>query len=236
MLKIHIKIAAIFAFAVFVAPFLFSNESAAAGIQKGVYYPNTEKLAPDEMRIISLGTGLPAPLTKNQKSSSWLVELGNGDIFVFDCGTGSMENMFALQPRFAEIDKVFVSHLHSDHVGDVDALWVGGWGSGRYTPLHINGPSGATPELGTKAFVEGLKKAYAWDTTGRSGAWPDAGGQLIAHEFDYKQETKSFMKRTVCASPLFPPSMSWTDRSVIGWIGKDSALFLEVTRFPTNGS
>jgi ribonuclease Z len=122
MMKIQIKIAAILALAVFVAPFLFSKESAATGVRKGVYYPNTEKLAPDEMRIISLGTGLPTPLTKTQKSSSWLVELGNWDIFVFDCGTGSIENMLALQPRFAVVDKVFVSHLHTDHVGDVDAL------------------------------------------------------------------------------------------------------------------
>ncbi len=166
---------------------MFSTPGFSAGIQKGVYYPNTEKLAPDAMRVIALGTGLPTPLTKAQKSSNFMVELGNGDIFLFDCGTGSVENLFAIQPRFASVDKVFLSHLHTDHVGDVDALWVGGWGSGRYTPLHVYGPSGSTPELGTKAFVEGLKKAYAWDITGRAGAWPDAGGQLIAHEFDYKK-------------------------------------------------
>jgi len=187
MMKIQIKIAAFLAFSVFVTPFLFSTESAAISVQKGVYYPNTEKLASDEMRIIALGTGLPTPLTKAQKSSNFMVELGNGDIFLFDCGTGSIENLFAIQPRFSKVDKVFLSHLHTDHVGDVDALWVGGWGSGRYTPLHIYGPSGAKPELGTKAFVEGLKKAYAWDITGRAGAWPDAGGRLIAHEFDYKK-------------------------------------------------
>ena len=65
-------------------------------------------------------------LTKAQKSASFLVELGNGDIFLFAVGTGSAENLFAIQPRFAKVDKVFVSHLHSDHFGDLDALWVGG--------------------------------------------------------------------------------------------------------------
>jgi ribonuclease Z len=74
------------------------------------------------------------------------------------------------------------------HVGDAAALWVGGWLSGRYTPLHIYGPSGSKPELGTAAFVEGLKMTYAWDISGRSGILPDAGGELIAHEFDYKQD------------------------------------------------
>ena len=48
------------------------------------------------------------------------------------------------------VDKVFASHLHTDHVGDVDALWIGGWLSGRYTPLHIYGPSGSKPELGPR--------------------------------------------------------------------------------------
>ncbi len=47
------------------------------------YYPNTELLGPEEMRITALGTGMPNP-TKNQASISYLVELGNGDHFVFD--------------------------------------------------------------------------------------------------------------------------------------------------------
>ena len=139
------------------------------------------------MFVVALGTGMPTPITKGQKSTAWYVELGNGDIFLFDCGTGSTENLFALRPDMHRVDKVFASHLHTDHVGDVDALWVGGWLSGRYTPLNVYGPSGAKPELGTAAFVDGLKKAYAWDISGRAGILPDAGGGLIAHEFDYKQ-------------------------------------------------
>ena len=152
------------------------------------WYPRTERVGPDEMFVVALGTGMPTPITKGQKSSAWYVELGNGDIFLFDCGTGSAENLFGLRPDMHRVDKVFASHLHTDHVGDTDALWIGGWLSGRYTPLHIYGPSGSKPELGTAAFVEGLKKAYAWDVSGRAGILPDAGGQLIAHEFDFKQE------------------------------------------------
>ena len=151
------------------------------------WYPRTEKVAANEMFIVALGTGMPTPITRAQKSTAWYVELGNGDIFLFDVGSGSSENLFALRPDFARVDKAFLSHLHTDHVGDVDALWIGGWLSGRYEPLHIYGPSGSEPELGTEAFVDGLKKAFAWDVRGRSGALPDAGGQLIAHEFDYKQ-------------------------------------------------
>ncbi len=45
-----------------------------------VYYPGTEDLAPDEMRVVALGTGQPSPRPK-QAAACWLVELGNGDKF-----------------------------------------------------------------------------------------------------------------------------------------------------------
>jgi ribonuclease Z len=156
--------------------------------RSSMYFPNTEVLGPGEMRVTALGTGLPTPLTRAQKSTAWMVELGNGDVFLFDIGTGSMENLFGLRPDFSKIDKVFLSHLHSDHFGDLDAFIVGSWLSGRYTPLHVYGGSGETPELGVKAAVGAVMKALAWDIKSRTGILPDVGGQVIAHEFDYKQE------------------------------------------------
>ncbi len=153
------------------------------------YFPNTELLGPKEMRITALGTGMPNQ-TRAAVSISFLVELGNGDKFLFDIGSGMLANMFSLRPDFSKIDKVFASHLHVDHVGDFMALHIGSWLSGRYTPIHLYGPSGSIPELGTKAFVEAMKKGFAWDIATRSGALPDAGGQIVVHEFDYKQVNK----------------------------------------------
>jgi len=153
------------------------------------YFPNTELLGPAEMRITALGTGMPNQ-TRAAVSISYLVELGNGDKFLFDLGMGSMVNLFSLRPDFSKLDKVFASHLHIDHVGDFMGLHIGGWLSGRYTPIHIFGPSGSSPELGTKAFVAGMQKAYAWDLATRTGALPDKGAQIEVHEFDYKQENE----------------------------------------------
>ena len=155
------------------------------GVHPDSYFPNTELLGADEMRITALGTGMPNQ-TKKAVSICYLVELGNGDYFLFDIGMGAMGNLFSLRPDFSKIDKVFASHLHIDHVGDFMGLHIGGWLSGRYTPIHMYGPNGSSPELGTKAFIEGMQKAYAWDIAGRSGALPDAGAQIVVHEFDYK--------------------------------------------------
>lgn len=159
------------------------------GQYPATYFPNTELLGSGEMRIIALGTGMPNQ-TRKAVSISYLVELGNGDKFLFDTGSGMLANLFSLRPDFEKIDKVFASHLHVDHVGDFMGVHIGGWLSGRYSPIHLYGPSGSKPELGTKAFAEAMKKAYAWDLATRSGALPDAGAEIEVHEFDYKQMNK----------------------------------------------
>ncbi|MEP2705338.1 MAG: guanitoxin biosynthesis MBL fold metallo-hydrolase GntH [Roseibium sp.] len=151
------------------------------------YFPNTEILGGDEMRITALGTGMPNQ-TRAAVSISYFVELGNGDKFIFDAGSGMMANLFSLRPDFSKIDKVFASHLHIDHVGDFMGLHIAGWLSGRYSPIHFYGPSGATPELGSATFVKGMQDAYQWDLQTRSGALPDAGAKIEVHEFDYLQE------------------------------------------------
>ena len=38
------------------------------------WYPRTEKLGPDEMFVVALGTGMPTPITRAQKSTAWYVE------------------------------------------------------------------------------------------------------------------------------------------------------------------
>lgn len=160
------------------------------------YFPNTEKLGKNEMRIIALGTGMPTQ-TPNNKSASFLVELGNGDSFLFDLGSGSTDNLSGIQPDYSKLNKVFASHLHTDHIGDLASLWVAGWIGGRYVPLEVWGPSGATPELGTASMVDHIEKAWAWDVFARSGILPDAGGKLISHEFDFSKTAVIYAKNGV---------------------------------------
>jgi ribonuclease Z len=149
------------------------------------YSPNSEDLRPDEMRLIACGTGMPTARPK-QAASCWLLELGNGDKFIFDIGTGSAERISAFQIPHNYLDKVFLSHLHTDHFGDLDALFVGGALAGRQKPLRVWGPSGDTPERGTKYAIEHLRKALTWDLDGRQGLTDPRGYHIEANEFDYK--------------------------------------------------
>ena len=153
------------------------------------YYPGTEELGKDEIRLIALGTGMPAA-RRSQAATCWLVELGNGDKFLFDLGTGANANMAALMIPFDFLTKVFLSHLHTDHWGDLPGLWAGGWTAGRTVPLEIYGPSGAREDMGTKYAVEHFLKAYNWDNMTRLANLPSQPGKINVHEFDYKGENQ----------------------------------------------
>ncbi len=153
--------------------------------ERDVYYPGSEDLQSDEMRIIACGTGMPNARPK-QAAACFLVELGNGDKFLFDIGLGSAERISAMQIPYDYLDKVFLGHLHADHIGDLDALWIGGVISNRQTPLNVWGPAGATPENGTAYMVDHMKKMYHWDMDSRKGNINTRGLIIEVNEFDYK--------------------------------------------------
>jgi ribonuclease Z len=52
-----------------------------------VYYPGTEELDKNEIRLIAAGTGMPGA-RRGQAATCFLVELGDGQKFLFDIGTG----------------------------------------------------------------------------------------------------------------------------------------------------
>ena len=132
------------------------------------YYPGTEELAVDEMRAIALGTGMPNA-RMSQAGSCWLVELGNGDKFFFDLGTGCIEKFSVLGIPYGAANKVFISHLHSDHFGGFASWWMGGLVAGRRVGVEVWGPNGASPDLGTKYAIDTTVESLKWDVTSRSG-------------------------------------------------------------------
>jgi ribonuclease Z len=153
--------------------------------ERDVYYPGSEDLQSDEMRVIACGTGMPNARPK-QAAACFLVELGNGDKFLFDIGLGSAERISAMQIPYDYLDKLFIGHLHADHIGDLDALWIGGVISNRQGPLNVWGPAGATPENGTAYMVDHMKKMYHWDMDSRKGNVNTRGLTINVNEFDYK--------------------------------------------------
>ena len=195
-----------------------------------VYYPGTEELQPDEIRVIACGTGMPSA-RRSQAATCFLVELGDGQKFLFDIGSGSHANIESLMIPADFLTKVFITHLHTDHWGDLASLWAGGWTAGRTTPLEVWGPKGAREDMGTKYAVEHLLKAYNWDYMTRAVTINPIPGEVKVHEFDYKglneiiYQEKGVTVRSFTAihSGDGPVSFSleWNDFKIV--IGGDSA-------------
>jgi ribonuclease Z len=183
-LKILAIVATLFSTAAFAAGGVVKSPTGTAP-DRYVYYPGTEALAKDEIRLISCGTGLPAA-RRDQAATCWLVETGNGDKFLFDVGTGSMVNVAALMIPYDFLDKVFLTHLHTDHWGDLSTLWAGGWTAGRTKPLQVWGPKGATEEMGTAYAIEHFLKSFHWDAATRNFILSAEPGKITVKEFDYK--------------------------------------------------
>ncbi len=188
--------------------------------EREVYYPGTEDLAPDEMRVVACGTGMPNARPK-QAAACWLVELGNGDKFLFDIGTGSAERISALKIPYNYLDKVFIGHLHSDHFGDLDALWVGGVDANRVTPLKVWGPSSLEAKYGTKKSLEAMEEMLAWDVDSRMGNTDTRGLFIEVTEFDYRAvneviyEENGVTIRTIPAIHIFDGPVSF----ILEWNG-----------------
>ncbi len=153
-------------------------------------FPIGEELKADEMRITFMGTSV-VPRQK-QECNSVFVEVGSGDSFVFDCGSGvsSKYNGMGITP--ARMDKVFLTHLHGDHTSDIITIYCFGPSQDRKTPLHIFGPSGDTPEMGTAAFCENLYNLMRWHALsfsfGRTGTIGKGDGfDIVSHELPYME-------------------------------------------------
>jgi ribonuclease Z len=149
-------------------------------------YPG-EPIPENEMRVTIFGSGY-GYVRGDQADQSIYVELGNGDTFMFDLGEGSEANYMAMQVPYSKLTNLFITHLHMDHLGALPHLYAFGPSADRWTPMNIYGPSGDTPELGTKYMVDGLKRFCNWHVTSFNGiAVPESDGyEINVHEFDYK--------------------------------------------------
>jgi ribonuclease Z len=173
-------------------------------------YPNTEALAPDEMRVAALDAGRPV-LRCAQANTGWLVELGNGDKFMLDFGFGTQPNFAALEVPYNAITAVFATHLHTDHVDDFMHVRQGGWSGGCMAPQQAYGPTGPISEYGMHHFVEHQVAAFRWDADTRTACCRSSGPRSTRMSSTTRARTPS-TSATVCASPAFPPRTSMTGR------------------------
>jgi len=117
---------------------------------------------PEGLRVTLLGTGVGPPVRLDQYGASTLVEAG-GKRLLFDCGRGTTVRLVQAGIPTGSITRVFLTHLHSDHIIQLPDLlltgWVGQLGGppGRTSPLEVWGPDG------TRDMMSALETAFAFD-------------------------------------------------------------------------
>jgi ribonuclease Z len=126
-------------------------------IEKGIARNNTMNTFKDDaLYVITTGTG--APLPEKDRVGPQTVVVAGDQILVFDAGPGSTLKLELSGIEVSSINGLFLTHYHSDHIGDMGELMLKRWASNVATkPLPIYGP------VGLDKVVTGFEMAYELD-------------------------------------------------------------------------
>ena len=116
-----------------------------------------EKLLRDgKLHIFLLGSG--GPFNNEKRVASSIAVIADGEFFLFDVGPGTYRNADLMRLPVVQLTGIFLTHFHSDHIGDLGEVNIMSWASGRSKPLEVYGPKGVDK------VVNGFRMAYEFDT------------------------------------------------------------------------
>jgi ribonuclease Z len=109
----------------------------------------------EEVTVTLLGTGTPRP-SAERFGPAVLIEF-EGEKFLFDVGRGATIRLEQVGLNPSDINHLFLTHLHSDHISGYADFWMTGWIWQRDQALRVYGPDG------TWDFVHHTKQAFHRD-------------------------------------------------------------------------
>lgn len=222
MSKQHVIAAAAF-FAAVVIALHAPNTGGAEGMANAQPVPAAAASGvpqPGNLKVVLLGTGVGPPVNLQQYGASTLVEAG-GHRLLFDCGRGATLRLVQAGIPIGSVSKVFLTHLHSDHVIQLPDLMLVGWAVGRRAvPLTVWGPAG------TRDMMDHLQKAFAFDIHMRRDVderFPAAGIEVVSHDIkgegvifnDNGLKVTAFLVDHGVVEPAFGYRVDYGGRSVV---------------------
>jgi len=132
----------------------------------------------DALRVVLCGTSSPLPSASRAKAC--VAVMAGGKIYVVDTGPESTENLLTWGLPLERVGGVFLSHFHSDHIGDLPELNLQTWVAGRTAPMAVYGGPGI------EQVVAGFNTAYVQDATYRTAhhtakILPPQAAAMVAH-------------------------------------------------------
>ena len=177
------------------------------------------------MRVHFLGTG-DAFGSGGRNQSAYLLEDRTG-LYLLDCGSSTLAALKRAGLDPADLDAVFLSHLHGDHFGGLPFLFIHFlYARPRSRPLPIAGPPG------TEQRVRALMKLMYGEKDLPFAAFPVlrpdaaasvAGAEVLAFRVPHQTDAVSLGLRVTVAgrTVLFSGDSSWTDRFIAHSRGAD---------------
>jgi ribonuclease Z len=151
------------------------------GSRQAVGRDNTRLLADDALRVAICGSSAPLPSPKRAKAC--VAVIAGGKVYIVDVGPESVENLMQWGVPLSRVDGVFLTHFHSDHIGDLGELNLQTWAAGRPHPLAVYGGRGVDQVVGgfgqAYRLDQGYRTAHHGPVLMNPAAWP-----LVAHTVD----------------------------------------------------
>lgn len=112
-----------------------------------------------ELQFLGTGAGVPA---KHRNVTSIALKLldERNEVWLFDCGEGTQMQILRTNIRPRKIEKIFITHLHGDHIFGLSGLLSSRSFQGGNTPLEIYGPKGIETFIKTSLAVSQTRLGY----------------------------------------------------------------------------
>lgn len=108
-----------------------------------------------KVKVQVLGSGGPE-LDDGRASSSYLILQDGKAHYMLDAGSGASLRFGESGAKFAHVDAIFLSHLHTDHSADLPAFIKGAFFTNRRRDLRVFGPDGNELVPATTEFLQRL--------------------------------------------------------------------------------